>query len=253
MRGPNLDNHWVVLDEWRGDRELWAFYLTFSQASDLHGYVQRQQAVLQDLAGLDRVEPAWLHLTVQGVAFADSLDEDVVGRLREAGAAVAAAEGPLELVVDPAKVLHDAIALPVRLSEALQRVRNGVRDAAAVLLAGSDLYRLPGSRDVFGPHITIAYARTDAPSVVDVESRLRLLDEPPLRLTATHLSLVRLNRGTSRWWWREELRLPLRQGQEADQGRLGRPGPAVTELRPADAADGTVLAQGRTARRVSRG
>lgn len=253
MRGPNLDNHWEDLYEWEGDRELWAFYLTFSQASDLHGYVQRQQAVLQDLGGLDRVEPAWLHLTVQGVAFADSLDEEVVDRLREAGAAVAAAEGSLELVVEPAEILHDAIALPVRASEAVHRIRRRLRDAAADLLAGAEPYRLPGSRGVFAPHITIAYARVDAPLVADVEARLRLLDEPPLRLAATHLSLVRLNRGTSRWWWREELRLPLQQGRGADQGRRSRLGRAVTELRLVDAVDGTLRAPGRTARRVSRG
>lgn len=212
MRGPNLDNHWVDLDEWRGARELWAFYVTFSEHSDLHDYVERQQAVLRDLGGLDWVLPGWLHLTVQGVAFADSLDEDTVGRLREAGAAVVADEGPQELVVDRAEILHDAIALPVRAADGLQRTRNRLRDAAAELLAGAELYRLPGSREAFAPHVTIAYARTDAPAVVDVESRLRLLDEPPLRLTATYLSLVRLNRGGSRWWWRDELRLPMRQG-----------------------------------------
>lgn len=240
MTSQNLVNHWVDLDEWRSDRELWAFYLTFSEHSDLHRRVQRQQAVLHDLGGLDWVLPAWLHVTVQGVAFADTLDEDVVGRLREVSAAVVAEEGPLELVVDKPQIKHDAITMPVRHSEALQRIRSGVRGAAVELLAGSDLYRLPGSREVLAPHVTIAYARTDAPSVVDVASRLRMVDEPPLRLAATYLSLVRLNRGASRWWWREEVRLPMKQGNRITRESAGTsPGSAVTSQPPVPRAAGT--------------
>jgi 2'-5' RNA ligase len=205
-----LANHWVELAEWSGGRELWAFYLTFPGEQHLHAYVERCQGLLRGLGGLDLVDPAWLHLTVQGVAFVDVIDANTLTRLKAASARVVADEGPVELAIHRPACDHDSITMAVSAGEGLLRLRDGVRCAARAVLDGSELYELPEPIGGFSPHITIAYARSDGPSLNDVEMRLRAAEEPPVRVTATYLSLLRLNRDSARWWWREELRLPMR-------------------------------------------
>jgi 2'-5' RNA ligase len=212
MTGPRLANHWVELAEWAGGRELWAFYLTFREQPLLHGFVQRQQRLLDGLGGLDLVAPDWLHLTVQGVVFADAVDAASIARLRVAGARAVAEEGPLSLVVHRPVTDRDAIILPVGdADQGLTRLRLGVRRAACEALRRSDLYELPEPVGGFAPHITVAYARADAPELAAIEARLSRAEETELRLSATYVSLLRLNRGTSRWWWSEELQLPLQE------------------------------------------
>lgn len=211
MTGPRLANHWVELAEWAGGRELWAFYLTFREQPLLHALVERQQRVLDGLGGLDLVAPDWLHLTMQGVVFADAVDAESIARLRVASARAVATEGPLSLVVHRPVIDRDSIILPVHTDESMARLRLGVRRAACEALDRSDLYELPEPVGGFAPHITIAYARADAPELAVVESRLSRIEETELRLPATYVSLLRLNRGTSRWWWSEELKLPLQE------------------------------------------
>lgn len=205
-----LVNHWVDLSEWQGGRELWAFYLTFARHPELQDHVERQQATMSGLPGLDLVQPSWLHLTVQGVAFTDAVDGEALGALLEAGAAVAEAAEPLELVVGTAVAEDDSVCMPVWVSGDMTVLRNDLRDAARGALNGTELYALPEPIGGFAPHITIAYARADCPTVEEVQSRLMRFVEPPLRLDVAALSLVRLNRGTSRWWWSEEHPLCLR-------------------------------------------
>ncbi len=209
MTGPRLANHWVEMAEWAGGRELWAFYLTFREQPLLHSLVQRQQRVLDGLGGLDLVAADWLHLTIQGVVFADAVDATSISRLRVASARVVAEEGPLTLVVHRPVPDEDAIILPVDVDEGLARLRLGLRQAACAALDRSDLYELPEPVGGFAPHITIAYARADGPELTEVASHLRRSEETELRLSASYVSLLRLNRGASRWWWSEELQLPL--------------------------------------------
>ena len=212
-----MANHWVELGEWQGGRQLWAFYLTFAHHQELHAYAQQQQALLTDLPGLDLVQPPWLHLTVQGVAFADALGADAFPSLVEAGAAVAAAAPPLELVVEKAVAEDDSVTMPVRVSGGMTALREDLRAAASAALDGLQLYTLPEPVGGFSPHITVAYARSDSPTVEEVHERLEGFTRPPLWLEVPTLSLVRLSRGTSRWWWTEEYPLTLRSA--SDPGR----------------------------------
>ncbi|WP_375424287.1 2'-5' RNA ligase family protein [uncultured Friedmanniella sp.] len=227
-----LVNHWVEMAEWRNDRQLWAFYLTFGRCPELQAYVQRQQSLLSGLPGLDLVQAPWLHLTVQGVAFVDSVDGDAFQTLTTAGANVAASAPTLELLVGMAVAEDDSVTMPVRVNGGMTALRDELRDAARGALNGAALYALPEPVGGFAPHITIAYARDDSPTVEEVRARLDGFLEPPLRLEVGSLSLVRLCRGSSRWWWTEEYPLQLTAVEHPDQP-VG-PGPHVDGAGPSD-------------------
>jgi 2'-5' RNA ligase len=191
-----LVNHWVPMPEWRPGRRLWAFYLTFAGQPELYARVARYRELLRDVPGLDWIEPRWLHLTVQGIAFDDELDParvDAIGK--EIGELAGRYRLPT-LTVGRARPDHDAISMPVTPTEELRALRSAIRAAV-----GAPLYQLPEPAEGFTPHISIAYAH--AP-VAGLGARLAGIGAPELRLDVPGISLLRLAREQPRWHWEDE-------------------------------------------------
>lgn len=217
MAGGSLRNHWTRLPEWTPSRRLWAFYVTFQKHAQLHDLVHAYQRELSSLPGLDMVDSAFLHVTIQGVAFNDQLD---MVRVQAATDAVGAAIRGLELsavTVQDATVDTDAIALPIVAPRDLHIVKGIVDDNLRDVLGGIELYRLPEPEFGFDPHISMAYANRSVPRAT-ILSRLERVANGPVSITIENLSLISLAREGNRWWWDYERQLPFGSGVPAARG-----------------------------------
>ncbi len=140
-----LLDHWVDLPEWQPGRELWAFYLTFADASALHSRIEHDQAALSGIPGLGPIPRSGLHLTVQGVTFRDLVPDAQIEHLAEAVGAVVARRNLPRLYAGPATDDIDAVVLPVYPAEELVALRDLIQLAAAELLGPEQVYQFPPS------------------------------------------------------------------------------------------------------------
>jgi 2'-5' RNA ligase len=160
-------NHWWWRPGWAPGRRLYAWHLTFGDQTvtrgqaDLRRVVGGYQAGLAELPGLDLVPAEWLHLTVQGIGFADDVDagelEQIVAAVRRRCAALA----PVRLTLGPAELQDEGVWLRVAPAVAVRRVRAAVRAGIAEVWGAS---RVPESAGGFVPHVSLAYSSTDGPS-----------------------------------------------------------------------------------------
>lgn len=77
-------NHWWPRAGWHPGRLVYTWHLTFEHAPELHRLVETYQAPLSGLQGLNLVPIQWLHLTVQGVGFADDLTQNQINQVVKA-------------------------------------------------------------------------------------------------------------------------------------------------------------------------
>ncbi|MET0692618.1 MAG: 2'-5' RNA ligase family protein [Propionibacteriaceae bacterium] len=218
MEALAMVNHWVDKPEWSNDRRLWAFYLTFGHDVDVHEFAAAHQSNLRALRGLDLVDPPWFHLTIQGVAFTDQVDDEALDRLCDAVADQVADQPVLELRLGPPFPDDDAIVIPVAAEPPLEVLRDRLRRVATQTLDRGELYALPEPVGGFAPHITIAYCNAAAPLLSDVNDRLAAVGPAELEVRASHLSLLRLRREPTRWSWDRETRIPLGRAAAGQAG-----------------------------------
>jgi hypothetical protein len=209
-----LAHHWTPLPEFDGDRALLACYATFDDDvadRDLHELVDAYQAPLRTVPGLAVVARAWLHSTVQGVAFLDQLPDggaDAVARLAAVLSPVLAGLAAPVVTVERPLVRGSGVDLPLGPVAELARVRDAVRDAAAG--AHGPLYALPGqgAAEVFDPHITLAYANAEMPAA-RVRELVEAVPHRDLRLRLEAFTVLELRRADRTWTWTGGVRLPF--------------------------------------------
>ena len=66
-------NHWWWRPGWRTGRHFYACHLTLDDQPQLRELVGRYQDALRHLPNLDLIPPQWLHITTQGIGFADEI------------------------------------------------------------------------------------------------------------------------------------------------------------------------------------
>jgi 2'-5' RNA ligase len=229
----DLVNHWSDLPGWHEGRSLWAMYFTFLDNHPLHRAVLAYQDAIRDVPGIDLIDLEWLHLTMQGIAFADEVADDEVQEIsRRLGEIVPPPALPTAFSVQPPILDHDAVILPVVPTRELSALRNILRSLTKDVLDGRAPYRLPDPVGGFRPHISIAYPNRDMPGGA-VTGRLSTVRHEDVELGLSHLSFLLLQRSRPRWFWTQEYRVPLR---EPGAGSLVRRPPATE--RPADLDDG---------------
>ncbi len=210
-----LHDHWVDMPEWLPGRELWAFYLTFAGADELHARIRQDQAALAGVAGLHPIPTARLHLSVQGIAFRDLVHDAEIDHLAAAVGAVIAERSLPRLQAGPAMNDYDAVGLPVYPAEEIVAVRDLIRLAAAELIGTERIYQLPESESGFVPHVSIGYADREI-SGEDLAAGLENTEQGMTPIDVHHLSLVALRRANKAWSWEHEIQLPFKQNAKAN-------------------------------------
>ncbi|HET7475391.1 MAG TPA: 2'-5' RNA ligase family protein [Dermatophilaceae bacterium] len=170
----SFQTHWYDRPGWREARRYLTFHLLPpASGSALLAAVERDQAALAGLPGLDLVPPQWLHLTVQGVAFREEISRPQRDALvHRAGVAIAALP-PLRLSMSPVVEVHrEGVLYSGGPVEPVARLRAALRTAIRDVLdtvPGSDGERI-------WPHVSIAYANAATPTDAAVAALARTGD-----------------------------------------------------------------------------
>ncbi|MBO0692497.1 MAG: 2'-5' RNA ligase family protein [Acidimicrobiaceae bacterium] len=206
-----LRNHWEWRGGWRPGRHKYACHLLPDDQRDLRDLIGHYQEAVEQVQILDPVPARWLHLTMQSIAFVDQLDEDEnqLGRVTET------LRGRLADFAAPTVTFHrpaiwtEAVVLQADPREPLYELRLAVHDSVADALNGTFTQPRPQPGD-FNPHVTIAYANSDAPDDGPIRAALRTVNPQPATVKFPAASLIELNRDHQMWEWTEVARLPFR-------------------------------------------
>jgi muconolactone delta-isomerase len=97
-----LADHWYWRPGWRPDRHYMTWYLLFDADDypELGTFVAEHQRQL-NLPYLDHVPDDGIHLTVQGVAFADDITRDEISRIGAAARDLCTDLASFELTIGP--------------------------------------------------------------------------------------------------------------------------------------------------------
>jgi 2'-5' RNA ligase len=178
---------------------MYTWHVTFDDQPQLHELVSAYQSALSPLPGLDLIPGRWLHLTMQGIGFADEVSEREIADIADAARKRLANQRPVSLTVGPAIVDPEAIMLDVTPTDALSPVRSAIRAAISDVRDASEV---PESEE-WTPHISLAYSDSNdiaAPYIAAVDS----VSNPPVTLTISNAHLIELNRDARLYQWTTE-------------------------------------------------
>jgi 2'-5' RNA ligase len=204
LQTDRMRDHWWWRPGWQEGCRQYAWHLTFDGQAALHELVERFQAVLASLPGLDPVPPRWLHLTMQGVGFTHQVPEDQVEAIVQAARRLLVRLPRLQLAFGPAVVRAEAVELHPEPAKDVVLVRATIRAAMAAAWDED----VPERPDGFEPHLAVAYSNGDAP-VEPVLAALGTVKVEPITVTVGAASLVVLRREGHLYCWRTFATVPF--------------------------------------------
>lgn len=201
-----MSDHWWLRPGWTPTTEYVTVHVTFDGATALHDFVRDHQVALWGTRGIDLVPERWLHLTMQGVAFADEIAPATVAEIGEVARDLLAGVPAVDAVVGRPQVHRNGVVCDVTPTAKLAAVRSLVRRAIAMVLGPS---RVPGDEGSFWPHVSLAYAAGAVPAarVIDALAGVGPIVEPHVRIR--HVDVIRLRRDGHCYVWTPLVRLPL--------------------------------------------
>jgi len=204
-RTERMADHWWWRPGWRPGRHYLTWYLVFDDQA-LTDYVAGFQHALADLDYLDPVPADGLHMTVQGVAFADELPAYTVTAIGTAADARCADVEPFTLTVGPIAAYPGGTFLRATPWAPVADLRDRLRAAIGEVL-GPDA--VPDEPARFKPHISVAYCNATPPTTEVIRRLTDLRHRPPISLPVTSVDLLELRREdhTYRWTTRHHIDL----------------------------------------------
>lgn len=198
LAGDNTEtrDHWWWRPGWRPGRSFYTWHFLVDDQPELHEFVTRIRSDLDKVAVLDLIPPRWLHMTTQGVGFADEVSEEDLEAIGAAATERVAGLGPIEARLGPVLADAEGVHLPVQPVEAVAVVRQAVREAIGEVWGKG---RVPEAAEGFHPHVSLAYANTSGASLAPIRELLdRHADVVPL--TLRRVALIDLNRDEGYRW-----------------------------------------------------
>jgi 2'-5' RNA ligase superfamily len=193
-------------DHWSATAALW----THGDAVLTWHFTLEDQPEMQDLARmlsptlerpyLDVVPPQWLHVTTQGVGLCRAVDPSTQARLVAEVEERLRSEAAPNVTVGPPRLFDEGVGLPVDDGGRLQAIRLILQEADAGVRG---IERVPDWRSDFDPHISLAYANSDA-DAADL-----VLPDTRVPLTLRTVSLIRLERTRGLYSWQVASRVPI--------------------------------------------
>ncbi|MDQ1678911.1 MAG: hypothetical protein QOC93_4055 [Actinomycetota bacterium] len=198
-------DHWWWRPGWRTGRSFYTWHITFDGDGELHAITERYRAALTGLPAVTPVPDRWLHLTMQGIGFADEVaDADLRAITESAGTRLTTVE-PVTVQLGPAVVGDEAVALPAEPHNAVRAIRTAIRAAIADVWG---LDQVPEDADRFRPHASVAYLGAEGPAAPYIQAVSSVRDGTA-RTTVRAASLIRLNRDRRMYEWDTLATVPL--------------------------------------------
>lgn len=200
----DLDDHWRWRPEWAVDRPCWYWYLTFDAPAIARAVGAPLLSAVEAVPWLDPVPPAWMHLTLCDVGFADELDPQVVHDVVAAVEPQVAERLPMELSLRRVAAMHGAVVLPAGPLEALRRLWDAVASATQRVLGPT---RPLFHRHELWPHVSLGYVNR-AVGREDVASALgRWPLAAAARVAVDGLTLASVTRRDRHYQWQVTARV----------------------------------------------
>ena len=198
-------DHWYWRPGWRPGRSFYTWHLTFADSAAVTGLVTSYADLLAAVPGIDPVPPKWLHLTMQGVGFADRVPAADLDEIVLAAESRLARTAAFQVTVGPAVLDAETIQLPVTPVRPLQDLRDRLRAAIGDVWGPDAIPELPQ----LNPHISLAYFNTPSPAA---PLRTLVAQTPPTTATTTIrcLTLINLTRTHHLYNWTERKTLNLK-------------------------------------------
>lgn len=198
-----IADHWWWRPGWGPGTRFYTFHFTFRDQPAVQEHAARAHAQLGGLPGLDLVPVQWLHLTTQGIGFADKVSDDDLTAITSAARRRLATVAPVQVSVGPPVVASEGIACRVGPDGALNPARDAIRAAIADAW-GCD--RVPEGPD-WTPHVSVAYSNRSGPADI-YETALRG-QSSAVSVTLRAAQLIRLGRDRRVYEWETIATLPL--------------------------------------------
>ncbi|MER7994402.1 2'-5' RNA ligase family protein [Micromonospora chalcea] len=205
QNAEQVRNHWWWRPGWHVGRRFFAFHITFDNQPALHELAATYRTALAEMPSLTLIPDQWLHLTMQGIGFADEIQPAVLSQLVEEARDLLSAFPAFEVEFGPAIVADEAIVMPAEPPEPVQELRRLTRTAIGRVFGEE---QVPENANKFRPHVSVAYLTADGFSAPYIETVSRAKVEKA-RATITHVDLIEMHRDRQMYEWRTVEALPL--------------------------------------------
>ncbi|MEV0823604.1 2'-5' RNA ligase family protein [Nonomuraea rubra] len=202
-------SHWWPREGWRPGRLVYTWHLTFEHAPQLHQLAEQYQQSLAAIDGHNPVPARWLHLTVQGVGWADEVPADRLDQVTQAVAVRLGKLAPVKLTFHRPAVLGEAVVLAPTPAEPLHEIWDEIR--AGIAEVTGDAPTAAEQVKGFHPHVSLTYINTPGPAQPYVET-LSGVNAEPVKVSVDHVALIVQNRVLEPEWvyrWNTHAVVPL--------------------------------------------
>ncbi|MFD7158167.1 2'-5' RNA ligase family protein [Kribbella sp. NPDC059898] len=210
----DVRDHWSSHPNWRPGRSFYTWHVIFPDDPALLGLQAAYQQSLRSLTGISLVPAELLHLTMQGIGFADRVPESDLELIVTATRRRLDHVQPFEIGIEPAIVDAESLQLPVTPANRLRRLQAHLRSSINDIWGTDSVPQLPELQ----PHISLGYWNKPAPA----GPIRRHMDAAGGEIAATQLtdvSLLELRQEDQRYVWTVRATVPL--GLRARAGDTG--------------------------------
>jgi hypothetical protein len=195
--------HWWWRPGWRVGRRYYTIHATFAGAPSVQALAAKSRGLLAGLPGLDLIPGQWLHLTMQGIGFADEVDDADLSAIITTAKVRLAVVPPVSVTIGPPVVAGEGVTCWASPPRALDSVRDAVRAGIADVWGPE---RVPEAAQ-WSAHVSVAYASADGPGE-PIEAALGGVSDVA-EATIEAVDLIRLGRDNRVYEWETIASLPL--------------------------------------------
>ena len=198
-------DHWWWRPGWRQGRSFYTWHLTFLEHPLVCQIASDFACAAQGLDTLDLVSCDGIHLTVQGVGFADEVSLDDLEKIRESTRYHCSDVPPIEASLGELRVDEETVQMDVGPSSEILHLRTRIREGIGDVWGSANV---PESLEGFRPHITLAYSNGTA-RIGEIYATISDVKIPSSSVLISSVSLIKLNRDRKRYEWDEVAKVPL--------------------------------------------
>lgn len=153
--GESLVDHWYDRPGWTAATRYLTWHL-LPEAAALRRSVEEHHRVLAHVENLDLVPVPWLHVTVQGVGFADRVGVEARQAVVAAARRHVRQLPPVELSLAPAAPYRESVGMRAGPDAPVRALRDALRAAVRETLGDRGVEG--NDDDQVRPHLSLAYA-----------------------------------------------------------------------------------------------
>jgi 2'-5' RNA ligase len=205
--------YWRQRPGWQTGQDFYACFLTLEDQPELRGLVRRYQDALGHRPGLDLIAPRWLHITLQGVGFADDISPaDLAAITERIGERLRAVRPPTTTFHRPT-IRPTAVFLKAVPPEPLYRLRLAVHQAITSVVGPGQFGEAAPDPGKFAPHVSVAYASPNGSGPVPpLTEAMKDTAARPVSATFGAASLLVFRRDRHAYGWASATPLPIGPG-----------------------------------------